>query len=177
MCQKNAKKKVGDIFQVCEFRACAADSMEEVAKNAPQGFKVIPVFDYSQKYIGGLQPQDFVTFQNEYFGSLGDDRGTEFVIEPADSDIHYVPINRVSRYVNKSIQPVGIGESIEQTEKILAEQGNSAAPVFDEDNHIVGTISLLDIAKAKTKKNCCKTTAIGDGDTGKSAGQGCGCVG
>ena len=73
---------VKEIFNECDFRACDADSMEEVARNAPDCFCVIPVFDYSQKYIGALQACDFVNFQNEYFDNLDiDDRGRVWVID------------------------------------------------------------------------------------------------
>lgn len=164
MCQRqqNENLKVGEIYQPSDFVAHEADSMEELGRTAPAGFAVIPIVDYSRKYIGGLLPKHFVQFQNAYFKNLRfEDRGNEFVMDQTDSDIHFVPIDRVSRYLDKSIQPVGLDDSIAQTENILVEHGILATPVFDADNQIVGTVSLLDIARARVKKNCCKSRLAG----------------
>lgn len=155
---------VKDVFRKCDYRVCDADSMEDVVLNAPDEFAVIPVFDYAQKYVGGLQPRDFVRFLKMYFENLNcDDRGNEFVMEKDSSDIQFVPIDRVSRYVDSSVQPVGLDEPIEQIANCLCEQGRQGTPVFDADNHIVGTISMRDIVEARLKKNCeCDRESFGE---------------
>lgn len=139
---------IENVFRRSDFRVNVSDSMREVAAQLAENDEVVPVFDYSNKYIGGLTLMDFVRFQIAYFRNLEEeDRGPEFVMDNTDSrEIRFVPIDEVSRYVNRAIQPVGYDENIDYVTRLLCEQGVNALPVFDENNRIVGTISLMDIA-------------------------------
>lgn len=155
--QPNAKRdlKVKDVYDQHDIRVFESETMQEAANRAQNHLSLIPVFDYSNQYIGALQTSDFVEFQSQYFENLKFcDRRNEFLFENGDSsDIHFVPIDQVSRYVNKDIQPVSWNEPVAEVLRQLVERKITALPVMDDDQSIVGSISLAEIIQAENLGN------------------------
>lgn len=147
-----------DVKKMCEF-----DSMRKTGPLFAAGAAAIPIVDYSGKLVGTLVEKDLIQFLNSYFENLSaEDRGNEFLLEQeADVDIHFVPIDQISRYMRAAEgneqQVISVGQTLEKAESVLCEQNQTAALVYDGDE-IVGSISLNEIAfsRQRAKAACCQ---------------------
>ena len=143
--EKNKDLKVADIYTACEVKACDCDKMQDATQLFQQAGEALPVFDYSHQYVGLLEPSGFVQFLDAYFENLKfGDRGNEFVMDnfEHDSEIHFLPIDQVSRYVNRELPTVSVDTSLAEAKQTILQAKANAVPVMDTDGNLVGTLSL-----------------------------------
>ena len=166
MCKNKTESKtlyVRDALNSNVKKMCEFDSMRKTGRLFAKGVAAIPIVDYSGKLVGSLVERDSIQFLNSYFENLiTEDRGNEFLLEQeAETDIHFVPIDQISRYMRavegNEQQVISVGQTLEKAETVLCEQNRTAALVYDGDE-IVGSISLNGIAlsRQRAKAACCQ---------------------
>lgn len=143
--EKNKNLKVADLYTACELKACDCDKMQDVTQLFQQAGEALPVFDYSHQYVGLLEPSGFIRFLDAYFDNLKfGDRGNEFVMDnfEHDSEIHFLPIDQVSRYVNRELPTVSVDASLAEAKQTILQSKAKAIPITNTEGKFVGTLSL-----------------------------------
>lgn len=166
MCKNKTESKtllVKDAMHPNVESLCAYDSMRKAGPMFASGVTAIPIVDYAGELVGSLLESNSIQFLNAYFENLSaEDRGNEFLFEQeSELDIHFVPIDQISRYMlgrdDKQRPVITVEQTLEKAESLLCEQGNSSALVYDGDE-AVGSVSLNGIAFARqrSKEKCCQ---------------------